>query len=375
MDTHSEHIETVVIGGGQAGLSVGYHLLKRQRSFVILDDHERVGDNWRGHWDSLRLFSPAGVDNLPGMEFPASKWHYPSKDEMADYLEAYVADFELPVRSGVRVESLMRDEDGFVVATNAGVIHADNVVVATGTFGRTPHVPGFAADLDPGILQMHSSEYRRPGQLQDGAALVVGASHSGADIAYEIGPTHDTVLSGHIAGEMPFRIESRAAHVILPLLFFVVRHLLTIRTPIGRKMKSEIRMHGGPLLRVKKADLARVGVEWTPSRTEGAQDGRPVLDDGRALDVTNVIWCTGFRQDFGWIKLPVLGDDGWPDETRGVVDSVPGLYFSGLAFQFGFASMLVYGADNDGEYVAEHIATRSPQAAERRRVRPLRRAS
>lgn len=375
MDTHSEHIDTVVIGGGQAGLSVGYHLQKRQRSFVILDDHERVGDNWRRHWDSMRLFSPARVDSLPGLPFPASAWHYPSKDEMADYLEAYVDRFELPVRSGVRVRSLVRDEGGFVVATNTGVIHADNVVVATGTFGRTPNVPGFASDLDSSILQMHSSEYLRPGQLQDGGALVVGASHSGADIAYEIGPTHETVLSGHVAGELPLRIESRAAHVVIPVLFLVARHLLTIKTPIGRKMKPEIRMHGGPLLRVKKADLARVGVEWTPSRTEGAQDGRPVLDAGRVLDVTNVIWCTGFRQDFGWIKLPVFGDGGWPDETRGVVASEPGLYFSGLAFQFGFASMLVYGADNDGEYVAEHIATRSPQAAGRRGVSHLRRAS
>ena len=375
MDTQSEHIETVIIGGGQAGLSVGYHLQKRQRSFVILDDHERVGDNWRRHWDSMRLFSPARADKLPGMAFPASTWHYPSKDEMADYLEEYAAAFGLPLRSGVRVESLSRDEDGFVVATNAGVIHADNVVVATGTFGRSPRVPDFATDLDPDILQMHSSEYLRPGQLQDGAALVVGASHSGADIAYEIGSTHDTVLSGHVAGEMPFRIESRPAHVILPLMLFVARHLLTIKTPIGRKMRPEVRMHGGPLLRVKKADLARVGVEWTPSRTAGVTGGQPVLDDGRILDVTNVIWCTGFRQDFGWIKFPVLGEDGWPDEKRGVVTSEPGLYFSGLAFQFGFTSMLVTGADNDAKFVAEHIATRSSQSAGRRGLSQLRRAS
>lgn len=213
MDTHNEHIETVVIGGGQAGLSVGHHLMRRKRSFVILDNHARIGDNWRRNWDSLRLFTPAGVDNLPGMPFPASRWHYPSKDEMGDYLAAYAAEFKLPVRCGVRVESLTATGDGYAVATDTGVMYADNVVVATGTFGRTPHVPDFAPDLDPGILQMHSSDYRRPAQLREGPALVVGASHSGADIAYEVGPTHDTVLSGHVEAEVPFRLEGRVAHV------------------------------------------------------------------------------------------------------------------------------------------------------------------
>ena len=374
MDTHSEHVETVVIGGGQAGLSVGYHLQKRKRSFVILDDQARVGDNWRSNWDSLRLYSPAKLDKLPGMAFPAPAWHYPSKDEMADYLERYAAEFDLPVRSGVRVASLTADGDGYVIDTGTGPLCADNVVVATGTFGRTPYVPDFAPDLNPGILQMHSSEYRRPGQLQEGPALVVGASHSGADIAYEIGPTHGTVLSGHIEAEVPFRIESRAAHVIFPVLFFIGSHLLTIRTPIGRKLRPQIRAHGGPLLRVKKADLARVDVEWTPARTEGVENGRPVLDDGRVLEVTNVIWCTGFRQNFDWIKLPVIADDGWPEESRGVVGSSPGLYFSGLAFQFGFTSMLVGGAGSDAEHVAEHIAGRArPDSVVRKP--PLRQAS
>lgn len=363
MDTHSEHIETVVIGGGQAGLAVGYHLARRGRRFVILNEQPRVGQQWRDNWDTLRLFTPAGYDGLPGMRFPAGRWTFPTKDQMADYLEAYVARHDLPVRSGTRVERLSADgAGGYVVATSSGVLHADNVVVATGTFGHTPYVPGIAGDLDPAICQLHSSEYRRPGQLQPGPTLVVGASHSGADIAYEIAhetpPGHPTVLSGHVEAEVPFRIEGRLAHLVIPVLFWAARHVLTLSTPLGRKLRPEIRAHGGPLLRVKKADLAAVGCEWVDSRTTGVSNGMPVLDDGRVVEVANVVWCTGFRQDFGWIDLPVIAEDGWPEEDRGVVTSSPGLYFSGLAFQSRFASMLVGGAGTDAEYVARQIAVR-----------------
>jgi putative flavoprotein involved in K+ transport len=149
------------------------------------------------------------------------------------------------------------------------------------------------------------------------------------------------------------------------VLFFVWRHVLTLRTPIGRKLRDGVRAHGGPLLRYRSGDPAAAGVERVFARAVGARDGRPVLDDGRVLDVANVVWCTGFRQDFGWIDLPVVGDDGWPLEERGVVPSAPGLYFSGLAFQSGFTSMLVGGAGRDGEYVARHIAARSTDRAAR----------
>jgi putative flavoprotein involved in K+ transport len=366
----TKRIETVIIGGGQAGLATGYHLSTRDRPFVILDANERVGDNWRCHWDSLRLYSPAQGAGLPGMRFPARRMAYPTKDEMADFLEAYVARFELPVRGGVRVARVSRDGAGYVVTTEQGLSYAcDNVVVATGTFGRTPYVPDFAGELDPGVQQLHSSAYKNPGQLRPGGVLVVGASHSGGDIAYEAGKAgHPTVLSGPIHGEVPFDIHSRPAHVVFPILFFLARHLLTIRTPIGRKMRPEVRAHGGPLIRVKRADLARVGVEMVPDRTVGVRDGRPVLDGGRVLDVANVVWCTGFRQEFSWLDLPVTGEDGWPLETRGVVPSAPGLYFVGLAFQYAFASMLVGGAGRDAEYVVKHLVAsiadaRSPAGA------------
>jgi putative flavoprotein involved in K+ transport len=358
-DRDPVRVETVVIGAGQAGLSAGYHLARRGREFVILDAGRRVGDNWRAHWDSLRLYSPARVASLPGMRFPAPPASYPTKDQMADFLETYAASFDLPVRTGVRVARLAREDGGYLVTTDGPSFRCDNVVVASGTFGRAPYVPGFAGELDPGILQLHSSAYKNPAQLRPGRVLVVGASHSGGDIAYEAGMAgHPTVLSGRIQGEVPFDIDRRPAHVVFPVLYFLAKHVLTLRTPLGRKLRPEVRRHGGPLIRVKRADLTRAGVELAAARTAGVRDGRPVLEGGRVVEAANLVWCTGFRHDFSWIDLPVIGDDGWPLETRGVVPSSPGLYFAGLAFQYAFASMLIGGAGRDAEYVVRHLCAR-----------------
>src|SRR6266511_910590 len=275
------------------------------------------------------------------MRFPAPPMSYPTKDDMADFLETYASRFQLPVRTGLRVRRLAHADGKYLVTTGGPSFQCDNVVVASGTFGRTPHVHEFAAALDPGILQLHSSAYKNPSQLQPGGVLVVGASHSGGDIAFEAGTAgHPTVLSGPIHGEVPFDIEGRTA--------------------LGRKIRPEVRAHGGPLIRVKRADLARAGVELAAARTVGVRDGLPVLDDDRALEVANVVWCTGFRQDFSWIDLPVTGDGGWPLETRGVVPSSPGLYFVGLAFQYAFTSMLVGGTGRDAEHVVKHLCAGTP---------------
>ncbi|HEX2176282.1 MAG TPA: NAD(P)-binding domain-containing protein [Nocardioidaceae bacterium] len=353
--TVTETVETVVIGGGQAGLSVGYHLARQGRPFVVVDANKRTGDNWRCHWDSLRLYSPAGRDGLPGMEFPAPAFSFPTKDEVADFLEAYVERFGLPVRAGTRVQRLSRDGDRFVVDCGDARIGAENVVVATGTFGRTPRIPDFAHELDPTILQLHSSEYRNPRQLRPGRVLVVGASHSGSDVAYEVAQTHVTVLCGRDTGQIPPRLESPQMRMLFPVLWFVWGHVLSLRTPVGRKQRAHARQHGAPFLRVKRTDLTDAGVERLTDRVDGVTDGLPRLSDGRVLDVANVIWCTGFRQDFGWIDLPVTGDDGWPLEERGVVPSQPGLYFTGLAFQSSFRSMLIGGTGADAEHVVRHL--------------------
>jgi len=356
--SNNRRFDTVIIGAGQGGLAVGYHLANQGRRFAILDAEDDVGDNWRRHYDSLRLYSAAQYNSLPGMPFPAPRWSFPTRDQVADYLKAYAAEFDLPVRGSTKVNRLSRNGNGYVVTVGDEELETDNVVVATGTFGR-PFVPDFSADLDPEIIQLHSSEYKNPSQLRDGPVLVVGAAHSGADIALELaGVGHKTVLSGRHTGQFPFDIESRRMRIVWPILSFVARRVLTIRTPMGRRLRRKMREHGGPLLRVRARDLEAAGVERVFDRTTGAEKGQPVLDGGHAVEVSNVVWCTGFRQRFDWIDLPVIGDDGWPLEHRGVVDSSPGLYFMGLAFQYAFASALFIGVEQDAAYLAKHLIRR-----------------
>lgn len=356
----TEHVETVIIGAGQAGLSTAYHLKKRGLHCVVLDSNGRVGDSWRRHWDSLRLYSPAKYDGLPGMPFPADPWTFPQKDEVAAFLERYALKFDLPVRLSTRIDSLeQRAGGGFEVHIGDNLITCDNVVVATGTFGQTPSIPDFASQLAPTIRQLHSSRYHRPDDLQPGPVLVVGASHSGTDIAYEAATTHPVTLCGRDPGQLPFRPEQRRAKLIFPLVVFAWRHILTRRTPMGRKEFKEVRAHGGPMIRIHREDLAERRVQRHTARMVGVRDGQPLLEDGTVVPTTNVVWATGFRQAFDWIKVPVLGADGWPVEMRGVVDTVPGLFFCGLAFQYAFSSMVFPGVGRDADYLARKISARA----------------
>jgi putative flavoprotein involved in K+ transport len=350
-----ERFETVIVGGGQAGLSVGSFLKKQGRSFVILDASERIGDSWRKRWDSLRLYSPAFRDGLPGMPFPAPRTTYPTKDEMGDYLEAYAARFELPVRSGAAVEALAKENGRYIASAGEQRFEAENVVVATGVFQK-PYTPECARELHTSITQLHSSDYRNLSQLREGPVLVVGAAHSGSDIAYEAAASHGVILSGTDTGQIPVPIESRRGRVLFRGLLFVGTHVLTADTPMGRKARRHVRHGGGPLLRYRKKDLVAAGVERVVARTVGVEGGLPVLDDGRVLDVRNVVWCTGFRPDFSWVRFPLeMGDDGYPAQYRGAAASSPGLYFVGLPFLHSFASMLIAGAGRDAERVARDI--------------------
>jgi putative flavoprotein involved in K+ transport len=353
-------VETLIIGAGQAGLATAYHLQRAGRSVLVVDALERVGDGWRQQWDTLKLYSPARYDGLPGMAFPAPAWSFPGKDEVADYFESYAERFKLPVQLGQRVDHLEAVDQRYVASIGDRTIIADNVVVATGTFGRRPYVPECADRLDPLIMQLHSSEYRRPSQLRDGPVLVVGASHSGADVAYELAERRPTILCGRDPGQIPVRLGTPMFKVVFPVVVFAFTHVLSRRTPMGRKEMDEFRFHGGPALRVKRADLLARGVERVPARVVGVEDGRPLLSDGRVLDVANVVWCTGFQQSFDWIDLPVFDEHGWPEELRGVVDGAPGLFFCGLAFQSAASSMLIRGAARDAAYVAKRIQAHGP---------------
>jgi putative flavoprotein involved in K+ transport len=366
-----ERVNTVVIGGGQAGLSVGYHLKRHGVDFVILDDRARVGDVWRGRWDSLRLFTPARHSSLDGLPFPAPPFSFPTKDEMADYLEAYARTFALPVRSGVRVDRVSRAADGgFLVVAGDRRFHAQNVVVAMAHYQR-PRVPAFARKLTPRIVQLHSLQYRNQSQLAPGDALIVGVGNSGAEIAVETAARHNTWLAGPDTGHAPFRVDGLAARLALSrLMLRVVFHrILSLATPIGRRVLPKMRHKAAPLVRLRPKDLAAAGVIRVP-RVVDARDGLPMLEDGRVLDVANVVWCTGFDPGFSWIDLPVFGSDGEPRHRAGIVDQEPGLFFVGLNFLYAFSSAMIHGVGRDAARIAAVVAAReSPE--EEKTVRPF----
>jgi putative flavoprotein involved in K+ transport len=354
-----EGFDVIVIGGGQAGLSVGYHLARTGARFVILDANERIGDSWRKRWDSLRLFTPAKFDGLDGMPFPAPRNDFPTKDEMANYLEAYARRFQLPVRNGVRVERLFKRGARYVVTAGTLELEAGQVVVAMAKYQRAK-VPAFATELSSDIVQLHSNDYRNLGQLRPGGVLLTGAGNSGADIAMETARGgHKTWLAGRNTGEVPFRPERFVGrNLFMPLVVgFVFHHVLTVKTTVGRKARPGVLAKGGPLIRVKHRDLAAAGVERAP-RVVGVRDGQPLLKDGRTLAVTTVIWCSGFHPGFDWIDLPVFGDDGEPRHRSGLVENQPGLYFVGLPFLHAMSSSMIHGVGRDAARIASAIRSR-----------------
>jgi putative flavoprotein involved in K+ transport len=351
-----ERHSVVVIGGGQAGLAAGYWLAQHGVDFIILDAHPRVGDAWRWRWDSLTLFTPAKISGLPGMPFPGSPHHFPTKDEVADYFEAYAQAIHLPVRNGIRATRVSRStDDRWHVLTDHGTFIAEGVIIAIGGYERSK-IPAFAPELDPSITQLHSSAYQRPSQLREGMVLVVGAGHSGADICVETARTHPTMLVGRDTGQIPVQPGGRLDRVVTPVIWFAMNHVLTVNTPMGRKTKRDFLKHGLPLERPNRDDIAAAGVERITERMTGVRDGRPVLADGRMIDAQNVVWCTGFEPNFGWIEGLPCGPDGYPEHDRGIAPGSPGIAFVGLRFQRSAASSLIGGVGRDARHVVDHLA-------------------
>ena len=343
-----ESIPTVIIGGGQAGLVMGYHLQQAGERFVILDAQPRIGDTWRNRWDSLRLFSFPKYSSLPGWRIPVSS--FPTHNEMADYLEAYAHRFNLPVRSGVRATGLSRNGDGFRLWTTHGELQCDRVVIAAGGF-QIPIVPDFASELTPEIGQLHSSAYRNPEQLE-GKVLVVGAGNSGAEIALEaVRSGHPTWLSGRHPGQVPFRLETRRARFLVPIVMFAFRRVLTLDTPMGRKLQQPAIEHGTPLVRTKSSDLEAAGVQRVgpyrrrarrPPGHGGRRRAGPAhrgvvhgIPAGLQLDRPS-----GDRR----IRPPHHGPRCLPET---------GLYFIGLEFQYAAASATIQGLDQDARYLLQ----------------------
>jgi putative flavoprotein involved in K+ transport len=355
--------DTVVIGGGQCGLAAGYYLKRAGRSFLVVDANQRSGDTWRQRWDSLRLFSPAQYDGLPGLPFPAPRGTFPTKDQMADYLDQYSAHFGLPILRSSRAIRVSPRDGAIVVECEDRSLCASNVIVATGAYTRSQR-PDFAGRLDPSIQQMHSSEYRRPADVHGDSVLVAGFATSGIEIAIELAQAgRRVILSGRSASEFLSKFLPKIFSASNPLLRLAgkahwnfVHRVVTIRTPIGRKAKKETESRGKPLIRFNRSHAIAAGVEPAP-RVSGVKDGRPYLEDGRTLDVSAVVWCTGGRPECSFLDFPGLEFDahGCPVAPFGVAPNVRGLYFVGMPFQIGLTSTLVGGAGRDAEFVVRHI--------------------
>jgi putative flavoprotein involved in K+ transport len=295
------------------------------------------------------------------MRYPGG-YGFPTRDEMASYLAGYADHFSLPVRTGVRVDGLFREGNGFRVTAGSQAFDADNVVIATGVH-RRPRRPSFAAELSPDILQLHSADYRNPAQLRPGSVLIVGAGNSGADIGLEVARTHRTLLAGRHPGHLPIRIESRYARMLFPFIWFSWTHVLTRRTALGRRLRAEVLQgHGDMLIRVKPQDIDAAGIERTP-RIADVVAGRPRTEDGRVLDVANVIWATGYLPDFDWISLPGLNSSHGLDNERGRVNGQPGLFVVGQEFQYMFNSHTIGGVGRDAARVVGDIVDRAASLA------------
>lgn len=365
-----QEVDTVIVGGGQAGLALAYWLAKEGRDFLILDQHGRPGDAWRQRWDSLKLFTPAKYDGLPGWPFPGDRLAFPTKDQLADYLEEYVRRFDLPFVSHVHVEEISSEDGGFVVAAGDRLWRTRNVVIATGGH-HLPKRPAFAGELDPDIVQLHSQAYKNPGQLRDGTVLVVGLGNSGAEIALDVSGSHSTVLAGKPSGEMPMKHGRTAARFALPIVKFLGVRVLTLNTPIGRKAAPGFKSMAAPLIRTKTKDLAAAGVQLVP-RLAGVSEGLPVLEDGTTVEATNVIWCTGYQEEYSWVKLPVFDEQGEPRQSRGVAEDVPGVFFIGQEFLFAAASATLPGVCRDARYLARRLATERRPEPDGRRAKETR---
>lgn len=345
--------DTIVVGGGQAGLATGYFLSQKNIPFTILDENQHCGETWRRRWDSLHLFTPSKFNGLPGMPFTTPDFYCPSKDEIANYLELYTNHFNLPVQYGLHVDKLTRNPDGFQIFTPKEIFSTDSVIIATGPYQK-PHIPAFSKELNPAIQQLHSSLYRNPAQIEANDILVVGSGNSGAEIGLDLARAGKHVwLAGRDVGRIP---ADKIGKLFggYPYWWFV-SNILNVKTPIGRKVQPKILTHGTPLIGTNRSILKNAMIEFTP-RVVGIKEGKPMLEDGRILPTDAIIWATGYRPDYQWINLPIINEQGFPRHERGVVPEIPGLYFIGLPFQTALSSAFLGGVGIDAEYIVNQIS-------------------
>ena len=346
-DAAGDRREVIVVGGGQAGLAIGYLLAQQGRRFTILEATDTPAAAWRERWDSLRLFTPVRYDSLPGRAFPGHPDSYPGRDDVVAYLTDYARDFELPVELSSRVRAVRQGERGYLVELDDRSYEADQVVIATGPF-QIPRVPGIAGRLDPGITQFHSTKYRGPQDVPAGPVLVVGGGNTGYQIAEELARTHKVHLSiGARQTPLPQRILGRDLFRYLEATGLMGK---TAESRIGKRLQQGETLVGSS----PRAARRRHGIELR-GRTDDVSGSEVRFSDGGRLSPGAVIWATGFELDHSFVHLPVFDTDGRLVHRRGVTAS-PGLYFLGMPWQHTRGSALLGWVKDDAQYIADRIA-------------------
>jgi putative flavoprotein involved in K+ transport len=352
--TSSERREVIVVGGGQAGLAIGYFLARQGRDFVILEAAEEPAAAWRERWDSLKLFTPVRHNSLPGLTFPGEPGSYPGRDDVAAYLTEYVRRFDLPVQLGSCVRSIRKANGGYSVQLDGRTYEAQQVVVAIGPF-QVPFTPAIAQRLDPEVVQLHSTAYRSPETLSTGSpVLVAGGGNTGFQIAAELAGSREVHLSiGSRQTPLPQRIVGRDLFWYLEATGLIRK---STETRIGRRLAGRDTLIGSS----PRALRRQHGVQLH-NRAIDAAGSTVRFADGTQLDVASVVWATGFRVDHSFVDVPVFDTDGRLVHRRGVTAS-PGLYFLGLSWQHTRGSALLGWVKDDAEFIAQQIDALRPIA-------------
>ncbi len=353
--TWSDEVDVLVVGAGQAGLGVAQRLQGHPHLRVLVVDALPVGESWRERWDSLQLFTPRRFSALPGLRFPPGATRSPSRTEMAQYLEQYVARFDLPVHTGVRVLRLMRGRGGFCAETSVGAVRAAQVVLAGGPF-RRPYVPPAAADLDSAVHQLHSFTYRRPSDVPAGEVLVVGGGNSAAQLAVELAASHVVTIAS------PRPLWFLPEDVLGVSMYWWTLLTGVLNAKADAWISRYVRRRGDAIVGTELRGLLDAGrVRLHPHRVVGAAGRGVELADGTTLEVSSVLWCTGFRPDTGWIQVDgALDAAGAPVHHEGG-SPVPGLHWMGLPWQTRLNSSIIDGVDRDARLTAARIDRLSRQ--------------
>lgn len=342
-------LDTIIIGAGQAGLSMGYSLKQKDISFLLLDAGARVGDSWRKRYKSLVLFSPKLYSALPGMQIKGDQNAFPTKDEIADYLEAYAEHFSLPVQLHTHVQKVKRANSGFEVVTNKGTLYSKQVVVAPGAF-QSPFIPSMSNGYPEDVFQIHSSEYIVPSQIPEGPVLVVGGGNSGAQIATELAADREVSIAiSRPFKFLPLQLLGKSTFSWLEILGFLYAETDT-------KRGNWFRKQGDRIFGFEFRNLIQNGRVQVKPRALDVQGDRTVFQDGSSMVVKNIIWSTGFVPGYKWLEITgALDETGRPLHYKGV-SPVEGLFFIGLPWQRQRGSALVCGVGRDAEYLLPFLS-------------------